>query len=317
MNGAFMGYVFGPVPSRRLGRSLGIDLVPFKTCTYDCIYCQLGRTNRKITERHAWVTWPVILEELTRKLDSRPDYITLSGSGEPTLHAGLGELIQRIKTITSVPVAVLTNGSLLWRTDVRADLQEADLVIPSLDAGDELSFQKVNRPHSDIAFARLMEGLIAFRQQFRGQYWLEVFLLAGVTSLEAEVEKIAAGVKLIQPDRVQLNTVTRPPAETSAEAVSRSQLVRLASLFQPPAELIADYDHPAIIHSETFSPDEILELVRRRPCSIRDIAAALGIHVNETLKCLDELTRQGLVEPVGEKEETYYRIKRGADKAEA
>jgi wyosine [tRNA(Phe)-imidazoG37] synthetase (radical SAM superfamily) len=170
-----MGYVYGPVPSRRLGRSLGIDLVPFKTCTYDCIYCQLGRTVNKTVDRQRFVSWEPVLEEIKRKQDDHLDYITLSGSGEPTLCAGLGELIERIKAITSVPVAVLTSGSLLWRADVHDELQPADLVVPSLDAGDESRFRFINRPHESISFAQMVEGLIAFRQAFHGQYWLEVF----------------------------------------------------------------------------------------------------------------------------------------------
>ena len=177
-----MSYVFGPVPSRRLGRSLGVDLVPFKTCSYDCIYCQLGRTSCKTVERKQWVPLDDVLAELKEKLSTRPDYITLSGSGEPTLFWRTGELIDRIKAMTDVPVAVLTNGSLLWCKDVRDQLTNADLVIPSLDAGDQSMFRAVNRPHEDISFERMLDGLIAFRKAFGGQYWLEIMLLAGHTA---------------------------------------------------------------------------------------------------------------------------------------
>lgn len=182
-----MRHVFGPVPSHRLGRSLGIDVVPYKTCSYNCIYCQLGRTTCKTIERQERVGWELILDELRRSLDTRPDYITFSGSGEPTLYAGLGELIERIKSVTSVPIAVLTNGSLLWRPDVRQDLQQADLVIPSLDAGDELHFQGVNRPHRSLSLEQVVEGLIAFRREFSGKYWLEVLVVAPWTSGRAQV----------------------------------------------------------------------------------------------------------------------------------
>jgi len=138
-------HVFGPVSSRRLGRSLGVDLVPLKTCTYDCIYCQLGRTTLKTTERREWVPLDLVLEQVQAKLATEPDYITLSGSGEPTLFSRVGELIGRIKDVTDIPVAVLTNGSLLWQKAVRDDLQQADVVIPSLDAGNERMFRYVNR----------------------------------------------------------------------------------------------------------------------------------------------------------------------------
>ena len=152
-----MNHVFGPVPSRRLGRSLGVDLVPFKTCTYDCIYCQLGPTTVKTAERKGWLDRDAVLEEIRRKLDSWPNYITLSGSGEPTLHTGLDEWMKAIRSITEIPIAVLTNGSLLWRDEVRRELRQADLVVPSLDAGDAELFRQVNRPCEAVSFERMLE----------------------------------------------------------------------------------------------------------------------------------------------------------------
>jgi wyosine [tRNA(Phe)-imidazoG37] synthetase (radical SAM superfamily) len=201
-----MSYVFGPVPSRRLGRSLGVDVVPFKTCTYDCIYCQLGRTTCKTIERKEWVPLESVLDEVNAKLSTRPDYITLSGSGEPTLFSPLGELIDGIKRMTSVPIALLTNGSLLWQADVRGAVQDVDLLIPSLDAADEGMFRRVNRPHEAVSFDRLIDGLVASREACRGQYWLEVLLLAGYTGTEGEVNKLAQYASRIKPDRIQLNT---------------------------------------------------------------------------------------------------------------
>jgi len=202
--------IFGPVPSRRLGRSLGVDLVPFKTCTYDCIYCQLGRTTCKTMERKEWVALEDVLETLKKRLSSEPDYITLSGSGEPTLFSRLAELIDRIKAMTRVPVAVLTNGSLLWQEDVRRQLMNADLVIPSLDAGDEVMFRLVNRPHEEISFEQMLNGLVDFRREFRGEYWLEVFVIGAYTAIPVELAKVAKCVDRIGPDRVQLNR--HPPA---------------------------------------------------------------------------------------------------------
>ena len=285
-----MSSVFGPVPSRRLGRSLGVDLVPFKTCTYDCIYCQLGRTPLKTVERKEWVPLEDVLEELRSRLSTQPDYVTLSGSGEPTLSLSLGEVIDHIKTMTDVPVAVLTNGSLLWREDVRNELRNADLVIPSLDAGDAAVFRAVNRPHEQISFDKMLEGLIDFRQAFQGQYWLEVFLLDGYTAMEAEVAKLATCVDLIRPDRIQLNTVSRPPAEGYAVGLSQERMVALAGLLRPRAEVISD-SRDSRGHDEfSSSREEILNLLRRRPCSIEDIADGLGMHVNEVLKYLEGLT---------------------------
>ncbi len=308
-----MSLLFGPVPSRRLGRSLGIDLVPFKTCTYDCVYCQLGRTTNLTGERREYPNWEPIIAELREKLDTRPDYITLSGSGEPTLCTGLGELIRHIRAITDIPIAILTNGSLLWRKDVRQELRQADLVIPSLDVGDEAKFRYINRPHESISFDQLIEGLIAFRREYRGAYWLEVLLLAGYTSVEAEVRKIAEWVRQIRPDRVHLNTVTRPPAESFAEPVPREHLTWLAVFFEPRAEVIADYaGHPR--ESEpAVSERDILEMLRRRPSSIQDIVAALGLHSNEAIKYVEHLCHRELIEPVVKPWGVYYRAVRPTD----
>lgn len=291
-----MGYIFGPVPSRRLGRSLGVDLVPFKTCTYDCIYCQLGRTTNKTVERRQWVPLDDILAELKKKLATKPDYITLSGSGEPTLYSRLDELIARIRSMTDIPVAVLTNGSLLWQEEIRRQLMDAHLVIPSLDAGHGSMFRAVNRPHESISFDRMLEGLIAFREEYYGEYWLEVFLLAGHTAVDSELERMADCVRRIKPDRVQLNTATRPPAEEYAVMVDSRRMRDLAVRFDPPAEVIADYRG---VHAQSdfkAGRDSVLEMIQRRPCSLEDIADGLGMHRNEVIKYVDELDAKGLLE---------------------
>lgn len=278
-------HVFGPVPSRRLGRSLGVDLVPYKTCSYDCIYCQLGRTTRKTVERKEWVPVGAVLDEIQNKLDSRPDYITFSGSGEPTLHSGLAEIIEGIRSMCDIPVAVLTNGSLLWNPTVRAQLARADLVIPSLDAGDDPMFQAVNRPHRFITFERMLSGLEAFRREFGGRYWLEVMLLAGHTGPRAHVEMIAEHVRRIRPDRVQLNTATRPPAEDYASPVPPVRLKELANAFHPRATVIAEYRGRRVkgVGLEQNHRD-ILDVLRRRPCSEEDLASCLQMRPIELAK---------------------------------
>jgi len=302
-----MSYIFGPVPSRRLGRSLGVDIVPFKTCTYDCIYCQLGKTTNKTIERRKWVNMKKVLAELKDKLSAKPDYITLSGSGEPTLFSQVDELIDRIKDLTDTPVAVLTNGSLLWQEEVCSQLMKADLVVPSLDAADERRFRYINRPHQAISFDNMLSGLIAFRKEFQGQYWLEVFLLTGYTAIEAEVKKLAQCVDLIQPDRVQLNTVTRPPVENYADAVSCERMTELASMFDPAAEVIADFQ--SIHERAEFSGgrEEILNMLQRRPCSVDDIAGGLGMHRNEVIKYVEELSTAKRVEPIWVGDKCLYR----------
>jgi len=282
-------YIYGPVPSRRLGRSLGVDLVPYKTCTYDCIYCQLGRTTCKTIERKEWVPTKEVVAEIKDKLDSKPDYITLSGSGEPTLHAQIEQLIHEIKSMTDIPVAVITNGSLLWLAEVQRSLLDADLIVPSLDAGSEDIFKYVNRPHPQIKFDQMLRGLQEFRRLFHGRYWLEVFLLSGVTTVETRIEALRDCIKTIAPDKVQVNTVVRPPAEGYATPVPREQLEAIAAQLHPEAELIVPCTHGGDADSSGAGDAEVLDLLRRRPCSIADIATGLRLHPHEAAKCVGRL----------------------------
>jgi wyosine [tRNA(Phe)-imidazoG37] synthetase (radical SAM superfamily) len=290
-------YIYGPVPSRRLGRSLGIDLVPFKACTYDCIYCQLGRTTDRTLKRKEYVPVDGVLEELARKLSDgdAPDFISLAGSGEPTLHDGLGRLISGIKSMTKIPVAAITNGSLLWDRDVAEPLMSADLVIPSLDAGDAAMFGRINRPHPGIDFDRMVRGLVGFRQKYRGRIWLEVMLLDGLNDSEPAVRKIAELAGRIRPDRVQLNTAARPPAEGAVRPVPFCRMRELTNLFPAPAEIIASGPgKSAKVESEGGNQGEkILAMLRRRPCTAEDVSKGLGIHRLAALKELEALAKKG------------------------
>jgi wyosine [tRNA(Phe)-imidazoG37] synthetase (radical SAM superfamily) len=299
-------YVFGPVPSRRLGRSLGVDLVPLKTCSFDCIYCQLGRTTRRTVERQQWVPLEQVLSQVQAKLATRPDYITLSGSGEPTLFTPLDRVIDGIRAMTDIPIAVLTNGSLLGCSTVQQELQQADLVIPSLDAGNESMFRLVNRPHEAIAFSQMLAGLISFRSRFRGQFWLEILLVDPYTTSPSELEDLRRCAEMIQPDRVQLNTVTRPPAESRARSVAADQLAEIARTFQPLAEVIAEHQTDGE-YSPASGREEILDLLRRRPCTSADIAAGLKMHPAEIVKLVESLSREKLIESCSAAGGLYYR----------
>jgi wyosine [tRNA(Phe)-imidazoG37] synthetase (radical SAM superfamily) len=302
-------YIYGPVPSRRLGRSLGIDLVPFKTCTYDCIYCQLGRTTNKTMERRPYVPVKDILNELKIKLamGESPDYISIAGSGEPTLHSSIGEIIGMNKNMTTIPVAVLTNGSLLYLPEVRAALMQADLVIPSLDAGDEALFHYVNRPHAAISFDKMVKGLIDFARDYPGEIWLEVMLLGGVTGISSEVEKIASIIRTIQPARVQLNTAFRPPAEEIAHPLSTDQLHALKSIFPGEVDIISNEQTAAFISDLAVkSDDDIISLLARRPCTIEDIANGLGMHPNEVIKRMERLVTANKVNCIVTRKRNYY-----------
>lgn len=300
-------YIFGPVPSRRLGRSLGVDLVPYKTCTYDCIYCQLGRTTNKTMQRKEWVPIDAVMKQLKARLNSNPDYITLSGSGEPTLFSALDKLIFKIKGITDIPVAVLTNGSLFWLPQVRGALKLADLVIPSLDAGSSRIFQYVNRPHKNITFTKMLEGLVKFRNEYKGNYWLEVFILAGVTTPEREINRLKTHISTICPDKVQVNTVSRPPAEDFAEPVPQKQLEAIAKQFYKNAEVIADYHGVHKQQDFLARRKDVLALLKRRPCTLGDITAGIGLHRNEVVKYLQELHSEGKIEATTQDNRLYYK----------
>jgi len=296
-------HVYGPVPSRRLGRSLGIDLIPLKTCTYDCLYCQLGKTTLKTTRRREWVPVEAVLTELEGHLAGEPDYITISGSGEPTLHSGLGSLISAIKAMTPSPVAVLTNSSLLWLPEVREALAGADLVIPSLDAGEEHLFHQVNRPHQDITFHRMIDGLYEFRRAFSGQCWLEVLLLDGITGLPHPVEQIREIAEWIAPDRILLNTVVRPPAHPSAVPVSRDLMESFAASFEGKAEVIGGSRRHSRRSLSKRTPGEVLALVSRRPCTLDDLTTGLGLAPAEATRLVKELVAAGMLigEPLGKR----------------
>jgi wyosine [tRNA(Phe)-imidazoG37] synthetase (radical SAM superfamily) len=249
-----------------------------------------------------------VLAELEQKLADGPvpDYVSLSGLGEPTLHERIGQLIGEIKKLTHIPIAVLTNGSLLWQREVQDSLMEAALVLPSLDAGDEFIFQYVNRPHPEIIFDQMVQGIAEFTRRFPKPVWLEVFLLAGVTGILAEVEKIAALARRIQPQRVQLNTVSRPASEEFACPVSWNQMKEFANFFDGKAEAISeDHKSRSPVVPEATDAD-ILALVSRRPCTVQGVSAGLGLHVGETAKRLQALVEQGSVITVRNNKTIFY-----------
>lgn len=301
-------HVFGPVPSRRFGRSLGVDLVPFKTCPYDCVYCQLGPTTKKTVERREWVPLSEVLSEVEARLGSDPDYVTLSGSGEPTLYSRIGELIAAIKQRTKVPVAVLTNGALLSHPDLRAALREADVIAPSLDAPDAALFERVNRPHPSVVFEDMLLGLVKLRAEYPGQIWLEVFLIAGVTAIDDQARRLAALAERIEPDRIHLNTATRPTAESCVEAVNPERMNALAVLFGKRAEVITDLAHPYTRTDAAVTETEVRELLARRPCTAPDVARGLAMHLNEALKYLGQLVESGQAHTVRRGDRTFFQL---------
>jgi wyosine [tRNA(Phe)-imidazoG37] synthetase (radical SAM superfamily) len=301
-------YVFGPVPSRRLGLSLGCDLAPRKVCSYDCVYCQVGRTDRLTLARAPFVPVDELLSEIAAKLASgpRPDFITLSGSGEPTLNSALGEIMAGIRRTTDVRIAILTNGSTLVLPAVRAACAGADVVLPTFSAADEETFRAIHRPAPGVTLAGVVEGLAAFRREFRGQIWLEVFIIAGVNSDADHARRLAALIQRLDPDRVQLNTAVRPTADAGVRALTEEELKELARLLGPKAEVIADFKRPKAQGGGVKEAD-ILDMVRRRPVTLQDIAAGLGISAADAAKCVEALLAAGRIRREERGGREYYR----------
>ena len=301
-------YVYGPVPSRRLGRSLGVDIVPPKICTLDCVYCQIGRTPTKTTTRRDFGDVDAIIAELNKTLNRgvTADYITIGGSGEPTLNSRLGELIDRIHTLTSIPVALLTNGTLFDRPDVREEAGKADVVIPSLDAGDETVFAAVNRPAPDISIENVVSGLSQFRDEFKGQIWLEVFLIEGMNTRVEHIARLREHIARIRPDKIQLNSAVRPAAEQGIEPLSSERLEGIAQQIGGYCEVIGAAPAVEPNRHEQRACADVLSMLKRRPCSVLDVSAGLRITPNEAIKYLSELQRQGTIATERRGTVTYY-----------
>ncbi len=234
-------YLVGPIISRRLGLSLGIDPIPSKTCSFDCLYCEVTKTNNKTTERKEYINTDDILSELKHYLENtnkKPDYITFSGSGEPTLNSKIGYIINGIKKLTDIPVAVITNSSIIDRKEVRNELLNADLIIPSLDAVTESVFKKIDLPHKDIKIENIINGLIELRKEYSGQIWLEVLILKGYNDTIEEIEKIAEVAEKINPDKIQINSLDRAPAYSIAQKADDDKLNEFKKIFGAVAEVI-------------------------------------------------------------------------------
>jgi len=270
-----MQYIFGPVPSRRLGISLGVSPIPKKTCNYSCVYCQLGRTDRMTNKRAMFFPLESILAEFEAVLKDRIpfDVVTIVGEGEPTLYAGLGELILGIKKETDKPVAVITNGALLYDRQVQEELSDADIVMPTLDGYDEASFKRINRPHGSLQFSRVIDGLEDFSQRYRGQLWLEIMLMKGINDDEASLNQYAQMLKRIRYDKLYLNTPVRPPAEPGIEIAAPETMQRAAERL---GGISIDLLESAGFHSEIKDDyAAILSIIKRHPMNQFEIRSFL------------------------------------------
>ena len=303
-----LNYIFGPVPSRRLGFSLGIDIVPFKTCSLDCVYCQLGRTTRKTIRREGYGIPRDILVELDYVLTKgvKIDYITFSGSGEPTLNSNIGRIIAEVKGRTNIPVAVLTNGTMLHEREVRDDLRRADLVIPSLDAGTYPVFRKINRPHNSLSIGGMIEGLICFRNEFKGEIWLEIVFVKGFNDHPDEIGKIKGIIQKVRPEKVHVNTVVRPPAEDFAKGLSVDELQGIQAVLGENCSLVVRF-HDKTVTTDTENIEAtVLNLIKRRAVRPSDISHSLGVRRSEIDKCLKKLLQEKTICTTVHNGQIYY-----------
>ena len=292
--------LFGPLLSRRLGISLGIDLMPFKICTMNCIYCESGNSEYMTLERNEYVNTIDVINELGKYLRSFPrlDYITFSGRGEPTLHSKISEITRYLKSkFPAYKLALLTNGSLFFRNDVRSDCMDYDLVIPSLDAVSPDTFQKINRPHEELSNIKIINGLNKFRNEFDNMIWLEVFIIPGINDSIEELTLLKETIKFISPDKVQLNTLDRPGQSDNVKRATNNTLLKIVKFFDPiHTDIISYYNYPIRIPENVqISLSQILSLLERRPCTFYELSRILGFNKSRLNKQIQTLLTDKLI----------------------
>lgn len=311
-----MKSIFGPVPSRRLGRSLGVDVIPSKTCSFDCIYCESGPTTRLSVERQNFVYCSEVLEELRAFMRLNPngaDVLTFSSAGEPTLYEPMGELISAVKKDhPQLPLIVLTNGSLLWKPEVRRGLMKADRVVPSLDAVTAVVFRKINRPHPSLEPGQIIEGIRAFRKDYKGELHIEALLARGINDSPEELSAMARAIASMAPDKVELNTVVRPPAHAGAKGLTGEQMAMAAQFFSSlHVEIIGAFEARAQTGSGQDIDRRIIETVERRPCTPAELATSLGVEIELVERESRRLEKEGRLRKISFGGKSYLSGQRG------
>ncbi len=300
-------YIFGPVPSRRLGLSLGVDLIPPKTCSFDCLYCQVGRTTDKTISPRPFVPVDQVIAQAGERLSTcSPDAVTLAGSGEPTLHSEIDRVIDGLHAITDIPVALLTNGSLLWDDAVRRRVQEADIVMPTLCSGREEAFRRIHRPHKELDLAAIVAGLQRYRRECRGRLFLEVVLLAGINDTDDELKELRAVIEDVSPEKIQLNTVVRPPSDERAKSLDMERLLEIKDFFGETAEIVVDAPlaRKALMSDSVAST--LVDMVKRRPLRLPDMAASLGLSIERVQEVVKGLRIKGYLQEKEHSGEIFY-----------
>ncbi|MDD4294570.1 MAG: radical SAM protein [Candidatus Omnitrophica bacterium] len=291
-------YLYGPVPSRRLGLSLGIDIIPQKRCTFDCLYCQVGRTPKKTIKRFDYVNIGTLKAELAAiaKKDYKINFVTISGSGEPTLHNSLDRIIKAVKIVMGkkTPICVITNGSLLYRRDVREELMSASVVMPSLDGATSKTFEKINAPYKSLDYFRIIDGLVRFRQEFPGKIWLEIMLMEGINDSVSEAHAFNELIDKINPDRVYVNLPIRPAARR-IRIPNDEVIAAFMNVLGKRAKLVRNDITDIIACTADDYRDKITQYLKRRPASISDLLKVFNISENDLTVLLDKMEQAGVI----------------------
>ncbi|NLB34466.1 MAG: radical SAM protein [Elusimicrobia bacterium] len=307
-----MKYLFGPVNSRRLGVSLGVDILPMKTCTLDCIYCECGRNSQVNLEAKEYVPADDVIKEISAYLDknSNPDFITFSGGGEPTLNSGIGKIIDFIKNYNpKQKVAIITNGTLLGNPEIRARILRADIIMPSLDAVSPKIFEKINRPAEGLSPEKIINGIALLKKEAKGEVWVEVFILPDINDTLEELGLIREALLKISPDRVQLNTLDRPALAKTLRSISMGELSKIKEFMEPLyTEVIAS---PKMVNMKSMSPacGNILQILSRRPSTLEDLKALFPSNESVLKRYLQELENSDKIVRKLEKRGEFYKLK--------
>lgn len=307
-----MKYLFGPVPSRRLGYSLGIDMVPSKVCTFDCVYCEVGKTTKKTITRTDFKNAEEIIAETKEFLENykgRIDHISFSGSGEPTLNIKLGYIASEIRKITSIPLALITNSALFYLEDVRREAIDFDAVLPSLDAVIESSFQEVNKPHKDLKLQKIIDGLIDFSQEYKGHLLLEILFVKGINDSKKDLISLRKVIEKMKVEKIQINTVIRPPAYASSMPIDESDKQMIKSILGDIAELELVFKSNEKNESDA-GDDDVMNLLLRRPCTFEQISTSLGISVEKLKLIVEGLEKKEKIRVDKFGNEFYYSVQK-------
>ncbi len=311
-------HLFGPVISRRLGISLGVDVVPYKYCSMDCVYCEVGATTHLINKAENLVDFEEVIKELDEYISENPklDYITFSGAGEPLLYTKIGDLINYIKDkYPQYKLALITNSSHIDRQDIQEELLKLDMIMPSLDAVDQAIFEAVNRPHKEIKVSNIINNLIAFNNRFPGEMWLEIFFVPNINDTPEELSRMRDVIAKINPERVQLNALDRPGTEAWVVQEDRNKLEEIKAFFESalPSEILVEiikkvdkklYDENT---SSLEVEEKIISTIRRRPCTAQDMSQMLNVHINAINKVLHKLIEEQKIEGIHQDRGIFYK----------